>query len=289
MQGLNDSSTSAPLPVSSLRVGATGHGERAAFPLRHVPYGEEPRQKLDIYLPRKTRVKSTIVFLYGGGWVSGARWYYRLFGRALAARGHIVIIPDYRLFPEVRFPTFNEDAALAVKWTTDNLLQLGGHPSSLFLMGHSAGAHIAVTLALDEGYLGKHGLKPTVLSGIIGLAGPYTLDPLKWKGIKDIFSTSASSPASARPIKLVRAGATPAMLLLHGGRDRVAGAHASTRLADALNDVGARARAVIYPKLGHFEILASMFPGWRWRSPVLKDAEAFVASPLTCAGHQEAS
>lgn len=271
------------------RVGATGSGDRAEFPLRHVPYGEEPRQKLDIYLPRKTRVKSTILFLYGGGWVSGARWYYRLFGRALAARGHIVIIPDYRLFPEVRFPIFNEDAALAVKWTTDNLLKLGGHPSRLFLMGHSAGAHIAVTLALDEGYLGKHGLKPSALSGIIGIAGPYTLDPLKWQGIRDIFSPSAGAPSAARPIKLVRAGHVPAMLLMHGGRDRVAGAHASTRLADALTGVGARARAIIYPKLGHFEILASMFPGWRWRSPVLKDAEAFISSPETRSGDQDAS
>jgi hypothetical protein len=47
--------------------------------------------------------------------------------------------PDYRLFPQVRFPTFNEDAALAVKWTSDNLLRLGGHPSRLFLMGTLGG------------------------------------------------------------------------------------------------------------------------------------------------------
>jgi len=266
------------MPVTVHRVGASGAGDHAGFPLRHVPYGQEPRQKLDVYLPRKTRVKSTIVFLYGGGWVSGARWYYRLFGRAMAARGHVVVIPDYRLFPQVRFPTFNEDAALAVKWTSENLLRLGGHPSRLFLMGHSAGAHISVTLALDGSYLAKHDLSPADIAGVVGLAGPYTLDPLKWKGVKDIFASSSGRPDAARPIKLVRAGA-PSMLLLHGERDRVAGAHASTRLADALRLAGSNARSILYPKLGHFEILASLFPGWRWRSPVLKDVEDFISDP----------
>jgi pimeloyl-ACP methyl ester carboxylesterase len=193
MQGLNNESANAPIPVTVHRVGASGAGDHSGFPLRHVPYGQEPRQKLDVYLPRKARVKSTIVFLYGGGWVSGARWYYRLFGRAMAARGHVVVIPDYRLFPQVRFPTFNEDAALAVKWTSDNLLRLGGHPSRLFLMGHSAGAHISVTLALDGSYLAAHDLAPSDIAGVIGLAGPYTLDPLKWKGIKDIFASSSGS------------------------------------------------------------------------------------------------
>jgi acetyl esterase/lipase len=288
MQLLNNESANAPLPVTVHRVGASGAGDHAGFPLRHVPYGQEPRQKLDVYLPRKARVKSTIVFLYGGGWVSGARWYYRLFGRAMAARGHVVVIPDYRLFPQVRFPTFNEDAALAVKWTSDNLLRLGGHPSRLFLMGHSAGAHISVTLALDGSYLAKHDLSPADIAGVVGLAGPYTLDPLKWKGVKDIFASSSGRPDAARPIKLVRAGA-PSMLLLHGERDRVAGAHASTRLAEALRLAGTNARAILYPKLGHFEILASLFPGWRWRSPVLKDVEDFIASPQTPRADQDAS
>lgn len=285
MEGLH--THNSPLPEASPRIGAAAAGDRPAFPLRHIPYGDDPRQKLDIYLPRHTRVKSTIVFLYGGGWVSGARWYYRLFGRAMAARGHVIVIPDYRLFPEVRFPTFNEDAALAVKWTCDNLLKLGGHPSRLFLMGHSAGAHISVTLALDGSYLGRHGLSPASIAGVIGIAGPYTLDPLKWKGIKDIFAPSASAPSAARPIKLVRMGA-PSMLLLHGERDRVAGAHASTRLAEALRSVGTNARAILYPKLGHFEILASMLPGWRWRSPALQDAETFMASPAVRSADQDA-
>lgn len=275
-----------PPETLSFRIGAGGAGDKDFFPLRHVPYGDDPRHRLDIYLPQNRRVTSTILFLYGGGWVSGARWYYRLLGRMLAGRGHLVIIPDYRLFPQVQFPRFNEDAARALHWTHSNLLRLGGHPSRLFLMGHSAGAHIAATLALDPRYLASHELSASHVAGIVGLAGPYTLNPLKWRGVKDIFAPSADAPQSARPIKLARAGLPP-MLLLHGARDRVVGSHASVLMADALLREGSPARSEVYAGIGHTGILTSLMPGMRWRSPVLKDTEAFLRDPLTFLGRAE--
>ena len=241
----------------------------------HIAYGMLPRQKLDIYLPRDGGIKATVVYFYGGGWVSGARWYYRLFGRAMASRGYALIVPDYRLYPQAQFPAFNQDAAMAFKWVHDNLASWGGVHSRLFLFGHSAGAHISVTLALDPHYLEAHGLKASAITGVIGLAGPYTLDPLKWRGVKDVFAPSSAFPEAARPIKLVRRGAPP-MLLLHGDRDRVVASNASVWLAESLVKAGSSARSIVYPGIGHFEIFASLLPGWRWRSPVLKDAEAFL-------------
>jgi acetyl esterase/lipase len=275
---LHPAPSAATPDALAFRTGAAVGGDRDSFPLRHVPYGNDPRQRLDVYLPQDRRVASTIVFFYGGGWVSGARWYYRLLGKALAKRGHVVIIPDYRLFPQVRFPDFNQDAALALSWANQNLLRLGGHPSRLFLMGHSAGAHIAATLALDPRYLASHSMVPGQIAGVIGLAGPYTLNPLKWQGVREIFSPSADEPQAARPIKLVRAGAPP-MLLLHGARDRLVGAHASVLMSEALLRAGSHASAEIYKGLGHTGILTSLMPGLRWRSPALKHAEAFLARP----------
>jgi acetyl esterase/lipase len=146
-------------------------------------------------------------------------------------------------------------------------------------MGHSAGAHIAALLALDPRYLGAHGLEPSTITGVIGLAGPYTLDPLKWKGVKDIFAPSQAMPHAARPIKLVRAGAPP-MLLLHGERDRIVGAQASVNLASALKAAGSEAEAKIYPRIGHFEIFAAFLWGWRWRASVLADTEGFMEARL---------
>jgi acetyl esterase/lipase len=263
--------------ISPLREDSAGAADRSGIPRRDIPFGDLPRQKLDLYLPDSAQVKATIVFFYGGGWVSGARWYYRLFGRVLASRGYAVVIPDYHLYPGARFPVFNEDAALALKWVHANMGRWSGRVPRLFLMGHSAGAHISATLALEPRYLRSHGLEPDIIRGVIGLAGPYTFNPLKWAGYRDVFASASETPDQARPIKLVRPGAPP-MLLLHGDRDRVAGSHASQFLAEALTAAGSRADARIYPGIGHFGIFASYMPGLRWRASTLRDTEAFIAS-----------
>jgi acetyl esterase/lipase len=147
-------------------------------------------------------------------------------------------------------------------------------------MGHSAGAHIAALLALDPRYLRTHGLEPSAIKGVIGLAGPYTLDPLKWKGVQSIFAPSQMAPHAARPIKLVRAGAPPT-LLLHGARDRIVGPQASVNFAAALSAAGSEAEAKVYPRIGHFEIFAAYLWGWRWRASVLLDTETFIDARLS--------
>lgn len=260
---------SARVPDGPAGLARTGVGTR------HLPYGPLPRQKIDLYRPKGTATKAVILYLYGGGWVSGARWYYRLFGRTMASRGYAVAIPDYHLYPQATFPAFVEDAALAFKWVREHAAQLGGSSARVFVMGHSAGAHISALLALDPKYLRAHGLGPEAICGVIGLAGPYTLDPLKWKGVQNIFAPSQAAPHSARPIKLVRAGAPP-MLLLHGERDRIVGPQASVNFAGALTAAGSQAEAKLYPRIGHFEIFAAYMWGWRWRARVLQDTEAFI-------------
>ena len=255
--------------------------ERTAQPQgsrRHIPFGPLPRQQLDLYLP-KTAPRATILYLYGGGWVSGARWYYWLFGRMMAARGFAVVVADYHLYPSAKFPAFIEDAALAFKWTRENAAGWGGNVGKLFVMGHSAGAHIAALLALDPKYLRAQGLDPAAIKAVIGLAGPYTLDPLKWPGVKEIFAPSNADPHGARPIKLARKGAPP-MLLLHGTRDRVVKSDATVNFADALTKAGSTAETKIYRSIGHFEIFAAYLWGWRWRASVLKDTEAFIEERL---------
>ena len=89
-------------------------------------YGPLARQVLDIYRPANGKGDGDddgpiAVFIYGGGWRSGERGTYGFVGAALAARGITTVIPDYRLYPDVMFPAFIEDAARAYAWTTANL------------------------------------------------------------------------------------------------------------------------------------------------------------------------
>ncbi len=100
-----------------------------------IAYGPLQRQKLDFYKPEMPRPDGkTVVFFYGGNWDSGTKSDYRFVAQALASRGIAAIVADYRLYPEVRFPTFIEDGAMAVRWAADTI-----GTDRLFLMGHSAG------------------------------------------------------------------------------------------------------------------------------------------------------
>jgi acetyl esterase/lipase len=143
-----------------------------------VPYAAGPRHGLDIFAPSGAGLP-VVVFIYGGGWKDGSKSMYRFVGATLANRGFVTVIPDYRVFPQVRFPDFLRDTARAMAWTKANIARYGGDPNRVSLMGHSAGAHIAAMLTLDRQWLIAVGLDPDRdIDAMIGLSGPYDFLPL---------------------------------------------------------------------------------------------------------------
>ena len=252
-----------------------------------IPYGGNLRQKLDVYQPKAQCADGPIVlFLYGGAWNSGDRGTYGFAGAALANRGITTVVPDYRLFPEVKFPGFVDDAALAYAWVVKNLAQTGGKTRPIFLMGHSAGAHSAALLAFDPSYIARSGASSPRPAGFIGLAGPYAFDPTTWPSTKDIFST-AKSADSARPVAFVRAGAPPS-LLLHGADDTTVKLFNTRDLAKALKAAGTPVETVEYPGIGHVGLVLTLAAPLRWRAPTLdatvKFVERIVGGKGNCGG-----
>ena len=240
-----------------------------------IPYADGARQKLDVYQPRGAADAPVIVFFYGGRWLSGTKDWYRLLAAALTARGYVVVVPDYRLYPEVRFPDFLMDGAKALRWTHDNVAKFGGDPQRLFVMGHSAGAHIAAMLALDPQWLDGIGLAAARnITGLIGISGPYDFLPLRDPMLVYIFG-GANRP-DTQPISFA-AGRKPPALLVTGEADRVVDRHNSTRLANRLRYNGNEATEVTYRWLGHMTILAGFAPLLSNYLPLLNDVDAFVA------------
>ena len=138
-----------------------------------IAYADGDRMKLDIYGPKDPKGPSPVVmFIYGGSWKQGQRQDYQFVGRALAANGFVVVIPDYRLYPEVSYPSFLEDLANAAKWTQDNIGTYGGDTSRFFLAGHSAGAYNAVMLGLEHSFFKEYNVTMPV-KGIAALSGPF--------------------------------------------------------------------------------------------------------------------
>ena len=163
----------ASMPAKALNLlAALGGGTRLA----DQAYGPLPRQRFDLYspaasVPRPPLGFPLVVFFYGGSWNSGERADYRFVGQALAARGMVVMAADYRLYPEVRYPDFLSDCALAAAHALDHAAALGADPKRVFVMGHSAGAYNAAMMALDPRWLGATQHSPAELAGWIGLAG----------------------------------------------------------------------------------------------------------------------
>jgi acetyl esterase/lipase len=253
---------------------------------RDLAFAAGERGRLDLYAPKRAGAGGgrlpVIVFFYGGSWSSGAKEGYGFVGRALAAQGFLVAVPDYRLVPEVRFPGFVQDGAAAVKWVRANAERFGGDPGRLVLAGHSAGAYNAAMLALDPQWLGAD---RAAVKGFAGLAGPYDFLPLDDPSTIAAFG-QARDPQATQPIRFAGAGDPPALLLV-AEDDRLVFPRNSIGLAAKLRQAGVPAEVKTYPGLGHIGILTALARPLRGKAPVLRDLGTFARSVTAVAPSAE--
>lgn len=265
-------SACSPIALLDRLVPETGYERETG-----IAYGADPRQQLDVYRPANgLKSKTAIVFLYGGSWKSGARQQYRFVGQTLASKGYLTVIPDYRLYPAVRFPKFVDDAAAAIAWVHREIERYGGNPDRIVIAGHSAGAHSAALLVLDNHYLKSVGVPERAIVGWIGLAGPYAFDPLKTASTKAVFE-NAPNPDATRPIKNVRPGAPPT-LLIHGFNDFTVDIRNSLELAKSLRAQGVRTNFVTLEDTGHSGILLGLAKPFLADTQVVKPITEFIES-----------
>ena len=241
-------------------------------------YGALPRQRLDVYLPLQPAAKPPlVVFFYGGAWTRGERAQYRFVGEALASHGVAVVIADYRLSPQVRWPSILEDCAAATRWALTQAAGLGCDPQRVFLMGHSAGAYNAAMLALDPRWLAAHNLKPQQLAGWIGLAGPYDFLPISDPDSRVAFDWP-NTPRESQPIDHVSAAA-PRALLLAAAKDGTVNPQRNTvGLATRLQAAGVPVRVRVLERVNHVTIVGALSRPLAWLAPVREEVLGFVGA-----------
>ena len=249
-----------------------------------VAYADGPRHTMDIYRPPgAVGQMPLVVFVHGGNWRTGDKAMYPFVALPLAARGAVVAVPDYRLYPDVQFPGFVDDTARAVAWAAAHAAEFGADGGRVFLVGHSAGAYNVAMLAVDPGFLARAGFDRARLAGVVGLAGPYDFLPMTGEDVREVFASAQDGPLS-QPITYVD-GRNPPLLLLAGTDDTTVMPLNTVSLTAKVRAAGGVAEDKLYPGLGHIGIITAFAPLFQWRAPVLDDVWAFIAGhPAPTAG-----
>jgi acetyl esterase/lipase len=247
----------------------------------NVSYGPEKQNVMDVYVPESGKISAqsaklpVIVFFYGGCWggcETLTKEHYAFVAQALTAKGYLVVIPDYRRYPDVKFPQIIDDAAQTVEWVKKNIGRYGGDSRRLFLMGHSAGAQMAALLTLNERYL----LPDTwsSLRGFVGLAGPYDFLPFTDEYERVVFGPEKNYPAS-QPVNFV-SGNEPALLLLYGNDDDTVRAFNTESLTKKVKQAGGCVETHYYDGLDHAGLIGALSLPLQNSSSVLNDIAGFL-------------
>jgi len=210
------------------------------------------RTELDIYSPANAKKLPVMIWFHGGDWLFGDKRGVQEKPRWFTEQGFVFVSINYRMHPQVNYTRMAGDVASAIHWVHQKIDTHGGDPGQLYLMGHSAGAHLAALVATDEQYLKQKKLTLKHLSGVILLDGagydiPRQVNELGGNASQRMYRKifgEAASQKQASPITHVAAGKDiPPFLLLHVASRTDSKAQADS-LGAALNKAGSKATVV---------------------------------------------
>jgi acetyl esterase/lipase len=243
----------------------------------NLPYGSAPKQVLDVVSSGKCKNSPVIVFAHGGSWRWGQKDYHRTIGQQFAKSGIVFTTIDYRLYPDVRFPSFPQDVALSVQWVRENISKYGGDRNKIFLMGHSAGAHSVSLVGLDSTYLQELGGDLDWIKGVIPMACPFEFDPSKEFLYRDLFPRDLDA-TKLMPMGIELKGDIPSFFIMQGGLDPIIRNELALEFASKVEKAGGRAQVKLYRTHGHFSLVRRTTSWHIWPSPLLKDVVSFIES-----------
>ncbi|CAL5325981.1 unnamed protein product [Camellia sinensis] len=252
---------------------------------RSVVYGDQPRNRLDLFLPKNSDgPKPVLAFVTGGAWIIGYKAWGALLGKQLAERDIIVACIDYRPsksaltcecrnFPQGTISDMVEDASQGISFVCNNIVEYGGDLNRIYLMGQSAGAHISACALLEQAIKESKGgsisWSVSQIKAYFGLSGGYNIpnlvDHFHGRGLyRSIFLSLMEGEQSLQhfspeiriqdPSLKSAVGMLPQLILFHGTADYSIPSDESKNFADVLQKVGAKAELILYPGKTHTDL-----------------------------------
>uniref|UniRef100_A0A6M2EZF2 protein-S-isoprenylcysteine alpha-carbonyl methylesterase n=1 Tax=Populus davidiana TaxID=266767 RepID=A0A6M2EZF2_9ROSI len=243
--------------------------------LRSIVYGDQPRNRLDLYLPKNTDgPKPVVAFVTGGAWIIGYKAWGSLLGQQLSERDIMVACIDYRNYPQGTMSNMVEDASEGISFVCNKIAEYGGDPNRVYLMGQSAGGHIAACALVEQaikeaGEGGSTNWSVLQIKTYFGLSGGYNLfnlvDYFHSRGLyRSIFLSIMEGEESLRrfsPEVIVQdpnlkkaVSLLPPIVLFHGTADYSIPADSSKSFAETLQSVGVRAESILYEGKTHTDL-----------------------------------
>lgn len=246
---------------------------------------EHEKQKLDVYAPRDVKGAPIVLFVHGGFWVSGDRrapehgpGLYASLGESLARRGIFAVIPSYRI--NTRIDAMLDDVTRAIVWTRKHAARVGGDPTRLFLMGHSAGGHLVALLTIDPSWLARQSLGLDVVRGTIAISAIWDLVAMR-DAQPDRFNASVTYPVFGKDDERLRRYSPlahikerrPPFLLILAERDFAFLLPQAQRALDAMQAVDTEATLRLIRGYDHLDVVQRF---GEKGDPVLKHVANFV-------------
>jgi acetyl esterase/lipase len=217
--------------------------------LRHqldISYGEDSKQKLDLYFPPGEPAGPVFIFIHGGGFVEGDRAHYGYVARPLAAQGIVTVVMSYRLSP-AHYPEQVHDVLAALGWVYRNIADHGGDASQIYIGGHSAGAILSAFVAVDSSWLESQSLPGDLIKGHAPISGPYDLrEP---GGFVDNYFLDDSKRAEASPILNIHDSSAKAVVAV--GSLEKPYVESSKAFVEAIREGGGTAELLVLEGMAH--------------------------------------
>ena len=219
-----------------------------------LPYGDDERQRLDVYMPddESAPPAPVLLFLHGGYWVIGHKDLMGFMAPALTFAPALLVSVGYRLAPGAKYPQQVDDCRAALRWVHDNISGYGGDPGRIYVGGHSAGGHLAAMLTLQQQQRTDLVLPSDVIKGCFPVSGVFdVLDTAQDR--REAFLASEDDAREASPMYITEGNTTP--FLLEIGSDDFDNLRAQhPRMVEALRSQGGYVEEMVREGHNHFRI-----------------------------------
>ena len=178
-----------------------------------LPYGDDERQKLDVYMPAETPESPApvLLFFHGGYWVIGHKDLMGFMAPAITSAPALLVPVGYRLAPGAKYPQQVDDCRAALRWVYGHIADYGGDPARIYVAGHSAGGHLAALITLQRERLAGFGLPTDVIKGCFPVSGVFDVTETP-PDRREAFLRSDDDARDASPMYNTEGNSTPFLL-----------------------------------------------------------------------------